>query len=334
MIVAILLSAISTSQGFFITPQFEIKAMDDLNNSTKLTMKNIGWVQAKNVHAFIDNDNALKLISDNCYEGKLIPSEKVQIKIDFLKMSSSIECNLFFEGKIRNQMSVIMVADETTGKSWTFKDQQDKTIFYAFTILPIFTIGAITASAISTILLFYSIFQSRRKQENYTKREDDLVEERKVLQLEIRTLQSKQGSGRSPKKHAEDNQKIENLKESLKEISSEIDEVRVKMLTETSPHKLVGVFFNNWAVLEIELARIGEEFKFGSVMLRYNVSIISKKLFEIEKIDAATLNKFRETNRFRNQVAHGMIFPSNNELKEHMKSIKELILVFKKINKI
>ncbi|MCH8914757.1 MAG: hypothetical protein IIA82_02760 [Thaumarchaeota archaeon] len=153
IIVASSLSIFSVTQGLFFTPQFEVDVENMPNNSTKVTMKNIGWAQAKNAIAFIDNTNNVKLITDTCYEGNIENNQRAQYIVKFEKMSTNIDCTLFFNGNLKQYFFILVVADDAPGKSWSFKDQSDNITFLIFTIFPI-VLGLIVVFTMSSTSFF------------------------------------------------------------------------------------------------------------------------------------------------------------------------------------
>ena len=324
IIVATLLSFFSVTQGLFLTPQFEIDVDNLPDNSTKVTIKNSGVVQAKNALVFVDNSKNIELKTNTCYEGNIIDDQKAQYTIKFEKMSINVECDLFFNGNFKHQFSILVVADDSPGKSWDYQNRLDNSSFIIFTILPIILGGTILFMVGSMTYFVYSTIINRKRQENFKNRELELEQEIKSLQQEKRLIQRKQGSGRDQEEIERDNKRRESLDEQISELSVELDEMRTKMLSNKKIENNIGKFYSNWALFERAIVRLAEKYNISSTMAIYNSGVVMRKIFASGIIESEVYSNYQNVRRFRNNIAHGLTIPTNKELENKLNELTTL----------
>jgi len=132
------LIAIFTPGSFLLYPVFEIET-DEFQPSENLpeglhliTIKNIGWIQAKNVEIDISAILAdSKIIKSLCSEGDIIPSEdwRKSHEIKIKRLSVNLECKI---GLIQNSnytfYDVVVTAEDAPAYKWFGKTQTVKSL--------------------------------------------------------------------------------------------------------------------------------------------------------------------------------------------------------------
>jgi len=172
----------------------------------------------------------------------------------------------------------------------------------------------------------------KRRQESFKIRELELEKEIKDIQNEKNILRNKQGTGRTPDEIKRDNKRIDVLDEQISEITSELDELRTKMLSDKKTEKNIGKFYTKWTLLEQELTKLADKHNLGStVMARYNSGIIMRKLFETEIIDSELYANYQSIRRFRNSIAHGLTTPINKDLEANLVTLDSVYSKIKSI---
>ena len=160
------------AQGLLITPNFDTDIFypnDDFRTEV-LTIKNNGWLQAKNVKVFINSQDQFDIVQNSsaCFEGEYqLPNPDKTLRIEFDKLSTNVNCLLTFEssndGKI---FYIVITGDNTPGYQWFYKKGELK----EFGPYEIF-------AAISSILLSISILATFYHQREKVKKVKELKRE-------------------------------------------------------------------------------------------------------------------------------------------------------------
>lgn len=187
----------STSQGLLITASFDVVQDPLLQNDTaqleRLTIKNTGWAQGKNVEAHIVSADQLHLITSfsTCPEGDIqttFPNKTAIIK--FQKFSTHVDCALGFESSRDGLISYIAVTgDNAPGYQWKIEDKKS----FIFDISTILSIILGLLGIIFAVATFIAVERKARKTEymqklfTYVERERHIRESQRTRDFSSKT---------------------------------------------------------------------------------------------------------------------------------------------------
>jgi hypothetical protein len=115
-------------------------------------------------------------------------------------------------------------------------------------------------------------------------------------------------------------EKVETYAAIAKILFENLFETKIDESTNISHHDLVGQFISLWATLERKSYKEGT--KINPPVLVLN------KLVDEGIVSRKQLNQIMEVRDFRNQLVHGMMVPTEVELKGNIKILKEIIKFF------
>ena len=90
---------------------------------------------------------------------------------------------------------------------------------------------------------------------------------------------------------------------------------------QSSVHNYVGEFINLWAILERESFIPGDKHRAGV--------LVFNELVKKEILTQKHLAEVMEVRDFRNKLVHGMVTPTEKELREHIETLNRILKLFK-----
>ena len=125
--------------------------------------------------------------------------------------------------------------------------------------------------------------------------------------------------------------KVEGYAEIAKILFYNLFATTVTGLVKETSHSLVGEFFSNWANLEQELIRLKNEHAMVAPDKFEPPYRLVRQLVEKEILPASLIHEYDLARKFRNELAHGFVTPSANDLQSYNAIIKELLKTIKKL---
>lgn len=171
VITGVVTSLIGNPIPLFLTPQFSLVPNEVIsklgcysssdkqytytcsNNQThfwlfneKITLKNTGFKQAKNVHALVNSVNDSRIVSSDCPETIIDDQSMNKIhKINFDRMSNGIPCDIEFQSNTNPVVnSATISGDDSPGFHWVAGEEFQRqiwSIFIEFVIVMILTVS-------------------------------------------------------------------------------------------------------------------------------------------------------------------------------------------------
>lgn len=319
------------SQGFLLKPFFSVDAQPNFNaNQTTISIKNVGFAQAKNAIAQIVFIKSPQSIKNQCYEGVISNQENKVMKINFSRFSTAINCQFTFQGLAPYDFDrVVVTADDSNGYVWNPLED----INFKLTLLQTgFWVSIITImiSIVSAITLPYSRRIRKIKEEKSRLSESETLNDIKMAQQELETLERSVDTTMDPSLKEHTRQRIRFLDDKIRELYSELDEIRSKRTIQGKSENLVGEFFLNWGELEQQLVRHSERLDINPV--RMGSSALIREFQRREVLPRTFVDNFNQVRKFRNELAHGLITPNEKMLTDYISNLKKLLEEIQRMN--
>lgn len=119
--------------------------------------------------------------------------------------------------------------------------------------------------------------------------------------------------------------KVEGYAEIAKILLSNLFGVVVEELIEEKPRSLVGEFFNDWANLEQKLFRLRDKYMVVKKDRYKPLTALVRQLEVAGKLPESYTQKLNLERQFRNELVHGVVTPSADELEWHTTAVKKLL---------
>lgn len=319
-------------QGILVKPLLVADVQDGKsnNNSTTLTIKNIGFAQAKKAEAIIVLSHPHPISQNLCFEGNLTLQSSSKYKINFERLSTGISCVLEFNGLIKNELSFITIsADDASGFQWNSVDEIIQKIQFIYFSLIATTIVSIVAGVSASISL-HRWFMRKQRQKVYTQSEEEITRDIKLTTEDIKEFYSELERTTDSSISNSVKTKIEMLDERLRNLYSQLDQARSRKLTSGELDEIVGKFFNKWALLEQQLVQLAN--KNDIDFIRSSPSILVKELQKKEIIDSNFVTPFSDLRVFRNNLVHGNSTPNKKQIETYLQMLQSLLDSLSKIN--
>lgn len=145
-IVTVLISSNTFASELFTSFEIDTMPKDD-SHTTIITIKNTGWLQAKNVVMHMTFDSPVVIQNTDCLEGSITHAEDSKIDLSFLRMSPNIECRLDMGKTNSTDFKAWIIADDRSAvyypDSYIILDYLLRlaTLFGVMIVLPIILIS-------------------------------------------------------------------------------------------------------------------------------------------------------------------------------------------------
>jgi len=356
--------ALDVWEPFKKYPKFEVSIDPPVNSNnmlTKLSIENNGDIQAKNAAIFIISQEQLKINQFICPEGIITTEDTDTIKkIQFLKMSTNIKCNIEFTNLTRGLIyNIVATADDVPGENFIIDpplDLQKLSVdkreedFEKFTekiesvniFNKMMTDLIIILTSVTLAILATTKFASVRHEKEEKKieetqfintlkeREAEIINELNRTSNELDFLEN--AIVMQPEKEVPLNtiERRNLLLDRISKLTNERDQLRGTMLTKKDMHTLIGEFFNKWPNLEKQISSLGD--KISGKRVRYrSIEAITNNLFQRGLCSKSLRDKLQDLKRFRDDFVHGSLLVSEDQLRTKIPLIEDLLEEIKNI---
>jgi hypothetical protein len=333
---AVLILALTDLRIFHPTPDFIIKFVPEVEKegNYKLTVANVGRLQAKNVDLSIVSSHSYDIYSIFCPEGVGTAGQKLFVSnIKFTKMSTSVECQIGILDTSDDNSTTVrtyhfsMTGDDSPGKQLRHdvipqepEEKSDLTAFFSQTSDVVFVTASILGGTMAVragLRIQRDRQEDRRLEERQTEIQKDLDRAEEELDFLERSIVDK------PNVPSGIQERIQWLEERIARYNESLAKIRGATQTNEDTRVQVGDFFTKWAKLERTLAGIGE--RYGIDPKRPNNAWRTVDAsFKNGELPANIYEEFQSLRSFRNDLVHGVIVPSEAELKSKISFLDKL----------
>lgn len=343
---AIIVLALTNLQIFHPSPDFRIR-FEPMSNSTegfRVTVENVGSAQARNVNVNIVATHSVGIHSIFCPEGNGTATESAVVwHMTFAKMSTNMQCQMNIRDVSGTNSSVSKTyyfgvsADDASGEQLTVniapkEPEESETASGLSQVALLGIIATMTSVALSSSTWLYKRIRERQERtERLKERETGLESEIKEATEELSFLErSTSGQQNIPPAIQ---QRMQYLEDRITRLGESLAQTRGMVQTSEDTRVHVGDFFTKWALLERDLNKLGSKYGLSSMGIEWsttdrrrpNIASIVQFLYSKEVLSRNFLEIFEPLRNFRNQFAHGVANPTENELKEKITQLEKLL---------
>ncbi|MGI0026330.1 MAG: hypothetical protein ACREAD_00620 [Nitrosopumilaceae archaeon] len=319
------------SQGFLLKPLFSVDVQPNFSaNQTTVNIKNVGFAQAKNAIAQVIFIKIPQSMKNQCYEGIISNAEDKIMKINFSRFSTSVNCQLTYQGISPYDIdSIVVMADDSNGYVWS--PSEDFKVKLAILQVGFWVaVSTIIISVASAVTIPYQRRMRKIKEENSRSSETEILNDINASKQELESLEKSLGATTDSSLRDHIGQRMRSLDNKIRELNSELGEVRSKRTIQGKSENLVGEFFLNWGELEQQLVRYSEKKDINPV--RIGSSALIRELQRRKVLPDIFVKNFDTVRKFRNELAHGLIIPNEKMIKDYISILKELLETMQRIN--
>ncbi|MGI0102472.1 MAG: hypothetical protein ACREA7_07760 [Nitrosotalea sp.] len=190
--------------------------------------------------------------------------------------------------------------------------------------------STIIISVAGAVSIPYQRRMRKIKEENSRSSETEISNDINASKQELESLEKSLGTTTDTSLRDHIRQRMRSLDNKIREMNSELDEVRSKRTIQGKSENLVGEFFLNWGGLEQQLVRYSEKKDINPV--RIGSSALIRELQRKKVLPDTFVKNFDTVRKFRNELAHGLITPNEKMIKDYISILKELLEVMQRIN--
>lgn len=339
----IFLSYLTADEVFRSYPEYEVKAklhFSDTGDFSRLTITNIGSVQAKEVKIHVISDDKIEIKQILCFEADSFNNEEdVLFRIDFTTLSNNIPCKIDFIGQIQIP-EIAITSINSPGKYYTT---------YTETEFPQYEIDLINLDAskfilrdlvlleVGILIPIYGIIIFKltriKKQLESKQKELEVILYNAKSELKIISVYADKD-----KDIIKNKIRMIELHDKIRNTNRELDEVKSKSTSKIPilyRIKKIGQLFKNWRVIENDLALMVRDINVENTSQPLDKLV--QELKNKNKVSDDFVKSFNTAYSGRSKMVHGDAEKSfwwgdNRFIKNQIKIVENLRNMIDSIN--
>lgn len=165
-IVTVLIGSNVFASEFFIGFEMTDK-ISEKNNHNIITIKNSGWLQAKNVTMYVTFESAVFISDTACLEGTIMQTSDTEINLRFWRMSPNIECKLDMGKTDPTEFSAWIISDDRSvvhyPDSYIISDYLTRLVVYFVGVISVQMMGILIMTHAIYKLILVTLFSYKHK---------------------------------------------------------------------------------------------------------------------------------------------------------------------------
>jgi len=344
-------------------PKFEVELeapQDSQNPIARLTIKNVGDIQAKNAVVYVMSEEPVQISNLVCPEGKIQYENQQFPEIEFKKLSTNFECILDLvseeDGLIFN---VAISADDMMGFNLpidpplNFTRYEDDQLVEQLQLLKEqfrtlnelreiqekqknqidFALISASIGIASTLFGLFNLFRrktitfeinEKRFQVNTKDRETEIITELKENDEKLKEINKSIEARDETRIPSHLSKKQEFFIKKMFQLSNERNRLLSTMSAKITTRTLIGEFFELWVELEKDLIETIQKIS-DKPILPTNIIKILDTLENKKILEKSIINELHTIRKFRNQLIHGEIQPDVDELNNKNSQLKKVL---------